>query len=44
MGMGIRKTDEIAGLRDKRVRDKRVRLYTGTLYVSNIVPDNHDTY
>ena len=25
--MGIRKSDEIGGLRDKRLRDKRVRLY-----------------
>ena len=28
MRMGILKSDEIGGLRDKRVRDKRVRLYT----------------
>ena len=28
MKVGIRKSDEIGGLRDKRGRDKRVRLYT----------------
>ena len=27
MGAGIGKSDEIGGIRDKRVRDKRVRLY-----------------
>ena len=27
MGVGIRKSDEIGGWRDKRGRDKRVRLY-----------------
>ena len=27
MRAGIRKSDEIGGFRDKRVRDKRVRLY-----------------